>query len=98
MEDGRKNAFFFFKFLLRYKSKLFQTRQKAFKTNYVISMGSPLLWLVAKSLFPVKKHDFNYVVPRANILFYSYNESQRFRWSRSSVLAFGTQVSGFTPG
>jgi len=29
---------------------------------------------------------------------FTYPEPQWLRWSRGSVLAFGTQVCGFTPG
>jgi hypothetical protein len=57
-----------------------------------------VLWLVAKSLFLVKKRELNYVAPRANIMFYTKNESQRLLSSRSSAMAFGTQVRGFVPG
>jgi hypothetical protein len=55
---------------------------KLFLANYVIRISA--------FIFHFSEREFYY--------YYYHHLHQRLRWSRGSVLAFGTQVRGFKPG
>ena len=79
---------------LSHKRYDFREKKTLFNIKCVFCFSLQILWNVSHSKKKWERYDHTCIL----VFMQSTCHTKRLRWSRSSVLAFGTQVRGFKPG